>query len=135
MITLHEVLNTPNPHNLFIGVVEFEDTMIAGVVDDPMGLDLAGIRLGYPLEFTASFAMDDRKVPFSGITFIEPELGLQNEDTVAPHRIQVFSGDSRFGHTYLKALKEIASKEPRHMAFKVVFRQQTKQRVPENGSR
>lgn len=134
-VTLQEIVNTTNPHNLFIGVVEFEDIMIAGVVDDPLGLDLAGVRLGYPLEFTASFNIDERKIPFSGVTFIEPEIGLQNEDTVAPHRIQIFSGDSPFGRTYLKALKEIAGREPRHMAYKIVFRQQTKQRMPENGPR
>lgn len=106
-MTLNEVLSG-SPGQFFLGVVELENTQIIGIIDDPVGIELTAVRLGYPLEFAQKWEETD-----VALAILVPEAGVPDELVIDAGAVAIHSGRSPFGQQYFENLKVIARIAPR----------------------
>lgn len=96
-----------HPDNIWLAVIELEQSKIIGVIDDPIGVDPAALAVSYPLEYRVSYLMEG---DYFGFTFIKPAEGLpeilylNTEGGITVHR-----GSSQVGKVYLGALRDLGS--------------------------
>lgn len=106
MTSIHEITSKP-PSSFFLAVVELEGSSIVGIVDDPVGIDLSAVRLGYPIEFVQRW--DNGKVSQK---LIVPECGVPDEMVIDAGSVSVHMGSSPFGLTYFQNLQELGRIRP-----------------------
>ena len=103
MTSMTEVL-TKNPSEFFLGVVEYDKTIIVGILDEPMGIELSSVRLAYPLEMIQSWTAQNVQQ-----LVIVPECGVPEEVVVDADSVAVHHGGSEFGKMYFGNLRNLSS--------------------------
>lgn len=106
MTSIHEITSKP-PSSFFLAVVEMEGSSIVGIVDDPVGIELSAVRLGYPIEFVQRW--DGGKVLQKVVV---PECGVPDEMVIDAGSVSVHMGSSPFGLTYFQNLQELGRIRP-----------------------
>lgn len=123
MLTLAQTLSKA-PSEIYIGVVELEEYFVVGTVDDPIGLDLPSLHLGYPLTFIKKIIPmpmgDIKKKMKSRCSFILPDLGLPYERILETDNFDLYRGDDIIGKAYLEALRDII-KAPSIAEFEHIY--------------
>ena len=108
MKTIAEVFNA-DPRNVFLNVVEYENSKVIGVIDDPMGMDLSNTVLSYPLEYKT---LETSPTSLSYI-FRLPTDGLPESRHVNCESVELHLGSSPIGREYLKMLRIVANTQMR----------------------
>lgn len=112
-------LFSKKPSDFFLGVVEMENTIYVGVIDDPMGIELSAVRLAYPIELVQKWNGQDVDQ-----AVIVPECGVSDEIVLDACHVAIHSGGSPFGLTYFKNLQDIARIRPKEFKIRQIPRHQ-----------
>lgn len=109
MTSIHQILNgSPSDRSsFFLGVVEIDNVLLVGILDEPVGVELSAVRLAYPIEIIQKWD--------GGLVrqrLIVPETGVPDEVVIDAGAIEVFSGHSDFAATYFKNLGELVRIRP-----------------------
>jgi hypothetical protein len=123
MISLQETMNKP-PSDFFLGVVELDKTILVGILDDPIGLDLACVRLAFPIELTDKWSVEDVDQQV-----VVPERGVPDEIVVSGD-VAIHSGGCPFGLSYFAALSELARIRPRRYKMTKATKEQIYKGAP-----
>lgn len=121
LLSLAEVLNK-KPSELYLGIVELEDRQVIGVVDEPMGLDLPSVHLGFPIDFLEVIVFVDasKSKTKSEISFILPSKGLRCEKVIETTDVDIYYGDDPIGKAYLEALGSL-QRAPHIAEYKHIY--------------
>lgn len=110
MISMQDLFNGSS--SFYIGVAEFEENKVVGILDDPIGLDPNSVQLGYPVEFLSQVVKDESSGQMScGIQFIVPSLGIPECTVISTTVIEVYGPTSTIGRSYLAMLKRAVSEK------------------------
>jgi hypothetical protein len=106
MTSMNEVL-TKSPSDFFLGVVEYDKTIMVGILDEPLGLELSAVRLAYPLEMIQTWTGQHIQQ-----LVIVPECGIPEEVIVDADSVAIHQGGSEFGKTYFGNLRNLTVMRP-----------------------
>lgn len=112
MRTLAEImaLEPRNTYDVFLGVIEYDNRFVVGVIDEPMGIDSREARLSYPVEFMFRPKVDPSGATLVELGFIEPVLGIP-EERLTDGQIDIHRGNSPIGVGYFGALKIVKERK------------------------
>ena len=120
MMTLEQVLNA-KPEGLIVGVVEFEDSKMIGILNDPMELDPSITRLAYALEVKVGLPFGPEKKV--NIAFIMPELGIPEEFVTNAGTVSIYANGCAIAGLYSSALKKMVAAGRMNYEPSIAYRQ------------